>query len=320
MKHQENDVKETKKTRKKRSARTAQQIKLAVIMIMVSVLVLSASTFAWYQLNNTAKIENMKFTAETMGNLQISDSGENGENKGDYKNVLELSDDLTEKTLLPCTTDTGIKFYSPDYDLEGTTVGDVKDIDNNDLPKYVYKKVFYLKSGEAPTGGAVAKTFDLKLDPGKTDSPQSGTYFLANDAAKYNAVNAVRISFEFDDSNEEGQDTIKIYEPNAENHNSGDDITKATNSVSTEFYGPAKYMAIKQKSNGDFVTSSDSLLYNEHTETSNTLCQITEGTPMKVTMYVWFEGMDDDCVSQIALTQITGQIQFRAEEKKVVTP
>lgn len=293
MKHQENDVKETKKTRKKRSARTAQQIKLAVIMIMVSVLVLSASTFAWYQLSNTARITNMEFTAETMGSLKISAS-----DSGPYSDTLDLSeDDTSNKTLLPCTTADGTNFYSPKYSLNGTEVESVTKIEGDTkLTKYVYKKVFYLKAE-----GESGRNLDLKLDPGKIVGEtqiKSGTLFRAKAEENNNAVNAVRISFEFENSN---GNIVKIYEPNTDKHNNEESVHLAK--YNSAEYGPEKYSAIKQNYAGDFVTDTDT-----------TLCRITEGTAQKVTMYVWFEGMDDDCVSEIALTQIAGQIQFRAEE------
>ena len=152
MSNQENISKETKKTRRKKSQRKAQQIKLAVIMIMVSVLVLSASTFAWYQLNNTANVTNMQFTAETMGKLQISDVNENGENKKQYSNSLDLTQttgyDSANRILLPSTTSNGTSFFAPDYTIDGLTVEGIVPIAENEFSKYVYKKEFYLLSGE----------------------------------------------------------------------------------------------------------------------------------------------------------------------------
>lgn len=315
MSNQENISKETKKTRRKKSQRKSQQIKLAVIMIMVSVLVLSASTFAWYQLNNTANVTNMEFTAQTMGKLQISDSNEDGANAGVYENSLNLadaSDKLTaNKVLLPSTTPDGMNFYYPMYKIDGTEVLDVAKIEDGKLGKYVYKKVFYLLAGEENSTNP--KTYDLKLDAGTKvdDSTKSGTYFVAGNDEAINAVKAVRISFVIDDGS-----IAKIYEPNFDAHNDAGGTTFATNRVDTSQYGPKKYSAIQQKS-GDLsfsTTVDNSTDYKLDTDTK--LGTITEGTPLKVTMYVWFEGMDDDCVSEIALTQIVGQIQFRAEEQE----
>ena len=304
MSNQENISKETKKTRRKKSQRKSQQIKLAVIMIMVSVLVLSASTFAWYQLNNTARVQNMEFKADTLGNLEISDSDSDGNNLEAYSNTLNLAaatdKDSANKRLLPSTTPDGTVFLAPIYSGDGKTVERVESINGGELSKYVYTKVFYLRSGSTQT----TKTFTLKLDKGDTTTKdsESGTFFVDKDASANNqtptAVNAVRVSFKFED----GSGTVKIYEPNSDKSNSGG--TSAINNVSADEYGPEKYknFIIKQNADGTFANGVDT-----------TLCTITEGVPMKVTMYVWFEGMDIDCKSEIALDEIMGQIQFVAE-------
>lgn len=303
MKHQENDVKETKKTRRKRSARTVQQIKLAVIMIMVSVLVLSASTFAWYQMSKMAKVTNMQFTADTIGNLQIS------EDNVTYSNVLnlELNKDDNKKVLLPATTADGKSFFKPTYDDDGLKVISVDTLsdESDEFSQYVYKKDFYIKSGN--TIGT--QKYDLKLSASNSES-SVGTYIkdAADAGTGFTALNAVRIGFVFDST--EGvtipnTGDVTIYEPYSEGNTN--DGTQANKDAVSTSYGPTKYdatLTLKQKSDGSFP--------------DRTLCTITEGNPVKVTMYVWFEGNDEDCENEIALDTIAGQIQFEATT--VTTP
>ena len=307
MSNQENISKETKKTRRKRSHRTAQQIKLAVIMIMVSVLVLSASTFAWYKLNNTAKITNMQFKADTLGNLQLSWD----ENEG-YSNILDLStgDPSGNRTLLPATaavtTGKGIAFYEPEYDGDGDEVTNVKELkeNNSDFSKYVYKKEFYVKSGDTES----ANTYKLMLNTGDINEG-TGTFFKQKldqdeNSTGFAAANAVRIAFKFETNAMfvagDKNNCVSVYEPytgnNLENGTSADKTA-----VDTTSHGPRQYedVTIKQGSDGKFST--------------HYLCRFTEGKAVKVTMYVWIEGNDDDCENEIALDDIIGQIQFIAE-------
>lgn len=308
MSNQENNLKEIKKTRRRKSQRKAQQIKLAVIMIMVSVLVLSASTFAWYQLNNTAKITNMQFTADTMGNLLIAP--EEGGKEGTYGHELDLELNNGSKKLLPATANSsagknGIEdFFSPTYAPDGKSVTTLTALTDNTYEKYVYKKVFYIKSGETKDTG---NQFALMLDAGSvTNSVWSGTYVKDLDTSDCTAANAIRISFVIESTGENSSViATKVYEPNYDGIQSGDDTTSATyTGTDTASYGNAAYstLLLQQSSSGAFTN-----------DTNTTLCTLDEGVPVRITMYVWIEGQDDQCVSEIALDNIGGQIQFVAQ-------
>lgn len=310
MSNQENISKETKKTRRKKSQRKAQQIKLAVIMIMVSVLVLSASTFAWYKLNNIAKIKDMQFTADTLGSLLIAEENVDTE----YSDTLDLKmSQADKKYLIPVTVKNSIEvsngnvtFYSPNYDNTGANVESVSAIAVDDVEGYVYKKVFYLKTEDTGKN----KTYTLKLDEGViSDTGNSGTYVIdtSNVANNPTAANAVRICFICEDTDANTSNSLnnKIYEPNNGVANSGNDA--GTSGDVESAYG--LYKTIKQNSTGKFIVpSADST-----TDDNAVLGTLIEGEPVKVTMYVWIEGNDDDCKSEIALNTIAGQIQFIAE-------
>lgn len=312
MSNQENISKETKKTRRKKSQRKSQQIKLAVIMIMVSVLVLSASTFAWYQMSKTANIQDMQFTADTLGNLLISRATEDGSDAKEYSNSLNLGfTDNNSAKLLPSTTADGETFYSPVYDENNPAIvsgvisvgpsaifdGNKEIVENDGEEYYVYKKDFYIKTGDIEG----ETEYEIKLDP-------SGTSLYDKDAEEgeekgtdstYTSLRAVRVSFV-------ANDVVTIYEPYSVSL-VGDAInaqTKAGISGDVGSYGPSIY--------GDItITHQDATTFNEN----KVLCTIKEGVAQRITMYVWFEGNDDECANQIALDTIAGQIQFIAEEK-----
>lgn len=313
MSNQENNSKETKKTRRKRSKRTVQQIKLAVIMVMVSVLVLSASTFAWYKLNNTAKIEGMKFTADTLGNLQIAEAVDSedandtdGLKPGTWNSTLDLA--MTGDTyLLPATTSDGKEFYSPEYDGTGETVTGVSAdaLSGDTLNKYVYKKVFYIKSGDSIDE---KKYYTLKLDDGTLDNGvfNGGTYIKDETTGSYTATNAIRVSFVLGEGayldaeqTELGENAnTKIWEPY--DATTADEVQSGTRATdNTSGYGNYSSITIAQGEDG--------------TLTNNELCKIMEGKEAKITMYVWIEGTDDDCINEIALDTVVGQVQFIAE-------
>ena len=267
-------------------------------MIMVSVMILSASTFAWYQMSKTAKVTNMQFTADTIGNLQIS------EDNITYSNVLDLklNDDDNKKVLLPATTADGKSFFKPNYDADGLNVLSVDPLNDtsDEFSQYVYKKEFYIKSGN--TIGT--QEYNLKLSAGNFTN-SVGTYIkdAADAGTGFTALNAVRIGFVFDSTSEgvtiPTSGDVTIYEPYSAGNTA--DGTQANKVAVSNEYGPTKYdatLTLKQNNDGTF--------------SERTLCTITEGKPVKVTMYVWFEGNDEDCENEIALDTIAGQIQFEA--------
>lgn len=298
MRNQEDALKGTKKQQTKKSKKSAQQIRLAVnmIMIMVSVLVLSGSTFAWYRMSKTATVQNMEFKADTLGNLLISD-----EKDKNYTNTLDLGLNDNAAILIPVTADsTGIRFYKPEY--EGDKVNTVTLLNTGEeFKEYVYEKEFYIKSG---LNIDITKEYNLKLCD-STNTFVNGTYIKDKEDAGigFSALNAVRIAFKFEDvDGADGYTTtgkVVVYEPySTGNQNEG---THAEYMVSNTTYGPNAYnsLTLKQGSDGK-IPACD-------------LCNICEGIPVKVTMYVWFEGMDEDCENEIALDTIMGQIQFETE-------
>lgn len=308
MSNQENNLKETKKTRRRKTQRKAQQIKLAVIMIMVSVLVLSASTFAWYRMSKIASIQTMEFTADTLGNLLISDS-----ENGTYKSTLDLGLGRNKAILLPATTKDGIVFLKPDYTDDGMKVEGVLAMEDGNIldgtemqqegytddgkEHYVYKKVFYIKSGVNQDD---SKIYNLKLVNGGNKNDKgaftTGTFLNDNgDDSTFDSLNAVRVSFVIDS-------TANIFVPfNTGNGETAGTFAEIDTNAFTDYQDYNAYdITLEQDEDGEF----DDV----------TLCQISEGTPVEITMYVWFEGMDEDCENEIALDTLSGQIQFEAEE------
>lgn len=133
---------------------------------------------------------------------------------------------------------------------------------------------------------------------------------------------------------------VRIYEPNVDTHNtvavgSGANLNSAgiTSGGNLSAYNKVPYATIKQKfdksfavtSNGTYVGDTSISDYTPWTTPiaydkagtdakSAILCTIQENVPVKVTMRVWIEGSDADCVNGIAAKDILGQIQFVSEE------
>lgn len=321
-------MKRKKDNEEKRQHR--KQLIMTTSMIMVSVLVISVASYAWYRITNTPKITNAEFTADTIGNLQISNvKDNNGVNiPEEYKDSIELFDGVSSENsntmyLNPVTTEDGISFYKPVYNgdkIEKMQLLDEKNADDyKELhTKYVYEKKFFLKAGTDSLKQGKEKYYDIHF-VGKSQDEISGsvsfdettgTYVVGNkNTNDYDtAANSIRISFEF--KNAQTGETV-IYEPNSDKHNkgiAGTNMSSYTNK-GDEKYG--EYTTLKQLADKSFKISENS----KGTDSmSDVICVIKEGVDVECTLRMWIEGTDEDCMNEIAADTMLGQIQFISTE------
>lgn len=312
--------------------RTSKQMCLSIAMVIVSLVVLSVTTYAWFLITNTPKVKKLGLNADTLGDLKIADVKvqNNVQKPGSYGDEIDLSGVTMDNLYLsPCTTKDGKAFFKPVY-TEGQVTGVEQITDTVQLhKKYVYEKDFYLKAGgKAETGRE--KDFDIFF-VGYSTKSGSGTYVNDKDSDKITASNAIRISFTFTEGNK--KPVTVIYEPNCDMDNGGITESGASGSQTAnmadfvmsspdaqeygtkgEKYGTKTpkekgYSTIKQNHNRhSFVPDSG----NETRSTS--LVTIKEGKDIHVTMRVWLEGTDKDCMDGVAADKLVSQIQFISEE------
>ena len=119
------------------------------------------------------------------------------------------------------------------------------------------------------------------------------------DTATQDASNAIRIGLLIGEAT---MDQMIIYEPNADGALGVGNTSAAT---STYSYDSANFAA-------DVVSNVDGSITSAtptDTVTSQKLFEVGE-TAKKVTMYVWLEGTDAQCVDQIQTDLLEAQIQF----------
>lgn len=298
---------ETKKT--KSLTQKAKKIRSVVMMTLLCVLLMSAATYAWFTLSNTAKATNLTMTVGESTGLQIAKDKGNGP---DTFGSSIAFDNITGK-ILPATTTDGKAFLKPEYDEDGAVSSTVRtdahlDKSNTDDKKegYYIQYTFYLKS--------LGKDSTVKLAPGSgfsngiytegSKDSYSGTYVLWNKptddttTTKGLASAAVRLSFYTDNSSK-----ASVFEPNSDIDNNGFTFAEKT----------------------DYATDSTTSKANavKSTITQNNMGTITlEGTVVdlkanvdtKITLNVWIEGTDAQCVNQISAKNLIGQLVFTNKE------
>lgn len=308
---------ETKKT--KSLTQKAKKIRSIIMMSLLCVLMMSAATYAWFTLSNTAKATNLTMTVGDTTGLQIAE--DNNGSAGSFGSSIQF--DAINGKLLPATTIDGYTFMKPKYDGNGD-VSEVEPIGENEYFEGKTSDIDSTTSSSDPSGnkkegyyiqykfwlkllGADNATADIKLAEGTgsadgvySDSNKDnykGTYILSkavDETKKVPGSAAVRMSFTTGSTTTEA-----VYEPNTDIANpvglvKGADY--AENKLGSGTYPVAS--TIKRNAAGTV------------TDTDGKVITLTANTNTLITLYIWIEGTDDQCVNQISAKDIIGQLEF----------
>lgn len=276
--------KQTKKTK-------GQRVRGIVMMSLICIMLLSAATYAWFTLSNTAKVANMTLTVGNVTGLQIAE--DTGSGAGTYGASIDYTGKIKGK-FLPATTLDGKAMLEPVYNDEGavsSTKAATKKLDKNTTSDgtegYYYETSFYLKALGA--NASVKLKDGTGLDgTGVATGDEAGTYVLESASKDHLGCAAIRISL----SN--SSETL-VYEPN--NGISVSTGTRATDSRTSK--DPVATTSL-QKNDGSFTSQSQKLTLVANTDT-------------KITMRMWIEGSDVQCVNEIAANELAAQLQFTTE-------
>lgn len=304
------------KTKKlSKGVRRARSMRNVVMMVLVCVLMLSAATYAWFTLSNTAKVANMTMTVGEVTGLQIApdyNAGGTTGSVGTYGSVLAFDQEYVDAAdsskkvtynitgdLLPATMITTSVMRKPVYAEDGTgevistSTLDQQDWMGNDgiaeNTYYAYKTTFYLKAlGEEEY---VIKLADRSAitKPGVYQNGITGTYILndkTSDTDTFIGADAIRICLE----------------------TNNDKIIYAANNVSTDQKGTVAPTATNYLGGTlETVTNSQG---TDGKFTSNGTITLQGNEDTRVTMTIWIEGTDPDCANEMSLDNIIAQLQF----------
>lgn len=260
---------------KQKKRRNGKDIRNAFVMLCVTVAMMSTATYAWFTMTDSPTVEGLRMTAASSGGLELKDNDE------DWSSAITV--DTNSKKLSPVSvigsTD---KFGKPRY--SGNRVDGVDEITDTTELKDNYVAVY-----EYQIRASGATPVDVGLLGG--DGSGTGSFIVRADekSATQQAAYAIRVGFKIDNG------TWAIYEPNA-NQNTGG--TKAENG----YTGPTS--DVKQNSNGEFTSDTG------NGKTSKKIFTLSDGNEHNITMYVWLEGTDDQCVNELQTDELKGQIQF----------
>lgn len=315
-------MREENEKKQKNIVKKAKKIRSMVMMSLLCVLMLSAATYAWFTLSNTAKVSNLTMTVGDVTGLQVADWASDSEtisDTGDNAWRAETTAVEFNGKLLPATTKDGKTFLAPDYadngSVDNTTSASkylTKGSAKNDEGYYIEYKFWMRASGVARGKTKVKLDVGTDLNNGiyKETNPQpKGTYSLSKDVNEGDVLpsSAVRIAIIKDASAGETE-SIKVYEPNAKN-DSGADLENAK-IIASDVRGDKKTVDsdVLQKVGGEFVSSSSEVL------------ELTNNKQTLIKLYIWIEGTDPQCGNEIAAKNIISQLKFSTVTTETQTP
>lgn len=266
------------KENKQRRKRNKKDIRNAFVMLCVTIAMMSTATFAWFTMTDSPTVQGLKMTAAATGGLELSTD------KNDWNSVITVDSDTKSLSPVSTFTNTKIDFGTPVY-ANGSVGSITKITDDTELKKSVAVYTYYIRAS-LETGGSV----DVGLLGG--DGSSTGTYIIRDiaNSAKEGAANAIRVGFLVD-----SKDWF-IYEPQSDQH-----ASSSSHKAGNAYTGQES--TVQQNATGTFAKGGTG-------EKTNKLFTLSDGNAHTVTMYVWLEGTDDDCVNEIQTDSLKGQIQF----------
>lgn len=288
---------ETKKT--KSLTQKAKKIRSIIMMTLLCVLMMSAATYAWFTLSNTAKVSNMTMTVGDATGLQVADFTSGDTNGPQNENMWgsATSEATFKGKLLPAYSENGKDIYEPVY---SDTDGSVTSIAGTNTSKcltassvesdegYYVEHVFWIRAQGADGGKTdVQLTKGEGFSDGIYSESAKGTYSLSKEVTNANILPsaAVRISLINGDS-------ATIFEPNS-NYNTAATAIAKDNTGKTASSG-----TVTQDTSGT-ITPEDNVVFT-----------IDNNTPTKITVRLWLEGTDPQCGNEISSKDIVSQLAF----------
>lgn len=318
-----------------------RKVFVAFLAAAISASAAVTATYAWFMISRTPIVSNLDLAVASENGLEIAPD-ENGK-PGEWDVILDLSTVLDG--VVPLRTVTYSKnqntFYAMNYGLDGRPAGatvalsdaqnaNVKGIGNPsaEAQGYYIAVTFWMR-GSSSASIRLSEAKEVKEGLAGT-----GTYVIGNPVWNGNAVvhenggngleTALRLGFRCQptdmEGNAKGGSRFVIYEPNADTHadgaNTGYVATESINGGGLVAENDLIWQTTSSWNETTPVLREDVLYSMGEFRTNAHLFDIDSETMQKITMYVWLEGQDVDCINAVAAheTSIFANVQFAPEE------
>lgn len=316
----------------KKERTTLKRIVVYAYMILILLTLVTAATYTWFSISQTPRVSDMNMYVNVDDGLELSLDPTSEE----WTLQLDLRDMVPVTTpLRPITwVNEEQRFYAAAYGIDGRPLPfeywepltDERNANIDTADGYYIKLTMYARSD---SNVKVSLSEAIEVDEGINGS---GTFLIGTPVWDpeeirhtnygFGAETAVRIGLRITPVDQQGvptgeDATFFIYEPNANTHAgkpSGfidtPSVTGAENLVPKEYLIRQGYSIWSEsypierdvvvKAFGDF-------------ESRPTLFTLKENEMVRIDVYIWLEGQDQDCVSEIRNAQIMANLQFDSD-------
>lgn len=253
----------------------------ALAMLVISAVLLSTASYAWFTMSRSVTADGIKLTAIAPTNLLISNAVD-----GEYKETTTLTSNFGTNKLIPASSTNGIDFYIPNQIKSADAGAPVastkfsaanKAISDTESGYYADFKLWLKTDGETDVDVTVAQLLSIITDLKTGDDDK--TKGTISEAVRFAVLNA------------DGTALLKTGTNNVYGTKEGTSVVDYFGTVT----GP---LAAACLTNGDTGNENawkgTAITAND----KNTLFTcLGDKSPVAITVRVWIEGQDKDCVS-----------------------
>lgn len=316
----------------KKERATLKRIVVYAYMILILLTLVTAATYTWFSISRTPRVSDMNLYVNAEEGLELSMDPTAEE----WSLQLDLRDMVPVTTpLRPITwVDEEQRFYAAAYGIDGRLLPfgywqpltDERNANKDNSDGYYIKLTLFARSSSAVK---VTLSEAVEVDEGIAGS---GTYLIGTPVWDpeeiqhknygFGAETAVRIGLRITPVDTAGSPTGEeadffIYEPNANAHNGEEGAFKDTPSITGGENLVPRDNLIRQGmclwTENDPVERGVVVHAFGDFESNPTLFSLKEDEMVRIDVYIWLEGQDQDCVSEIRDAQILANLQFDAD-------
>lgn len=271
----------------------------ALVLLLVSAIVLSTSSYAWFSMNRTVQATGISLTAAAPTNLVISSTGST------YA-ASALTDENYLGKLFPASTANGKDFWAID---DGNVIDGGKGGPAEAGTIFKKEKVGIMAPGEEKaTGYYVDFDFYFKATAADETPLNIGVKKITvNSGTDSGSLgNAVRIAIIPVENGDPDYSRVTIYA-----FDDGQDVKPIESVNETGVFGKSVTDPRQEP-----VVEGDDKVYTTTAFEVTPSTNIENATPTRVIIRVWIEGEHPDCVNANALDELDVQVDFYVIEEE----
>lgn len=312
-----------------------QKLTVAFWITMVSFVLLTTAAYAWMSIASAMKVTDLALNVVTDNALELAPDVDGA--AGEWSTILSMPELLAGDAVLRPVTYSSLQgaFLAPSYGWDGradfssplvitkmqTGIPDPSsdEAEEGEGSGYLFAFEFWVQTGASDCTVHLSKPLEVSDGVAGNGSFVVGKPVWNASAVKHTdggsgAQNAIRIAFRTYDEEDGSKGKFVIFEPNAD---SSGKYNPTASVDGTETLVDEDDLILQSTSGWREQTPvlRDNVTYTvgDFISDNTSLFTLKAGHARRVTLYIWLEGQDTDCVNAISAAKVMANIQLYAE-------